>query len=108
MSEPRIESLKLLQDWSKWLIGLEGGVCALLWQVFRQSKLLYAAWIMFWLSILAAAFLLLAISVIVGQSDDVASRNVKKLRFLVAAEYVFFVAGMILVASRATDLPHGK
>lgn len=106
MSEPQIESLKLLHDWSKWLIGLEAGVCALLWRVLSQSKIFFAAWLMFWLSILAAAILLLAISVVVGQRYDVAKRYMKHLWILVAAEYVFFAAGMVVLVLRASELPH--
>jgi len=107
MDEQRIESLKLLQDWSKWLIALEAGVCALLWRVMSPSIYLYCAWFMFWGSILAAAFLLLAISILVGQRTGVLSTIITKIVwFLLAAEYICLVIGMILVAVRAKELPH--
>jgi hypothetical protein len=66
-NELAVESLKLLQDWSKWLITLEAAVCAALWSKLtgggQPPLLLYLGWMMFWGSIITAAFLLIAISI---------------------------------------------
>jgi hypothetical protein len=60
-----VDSLKLLQDWSKWLISLQAIVCMSLWPKLSSkpapSGLIYTGWMMFWASILIAAILLLSI-----------------------------------------------
>src|SRR5260370_29632388 len=105
--EQRIESLKLLQDWSKWLIGLEAGACALLWDALKNDKApypLHKAWFMFWLSIVFAALLLIAIAAVARQRGPSGARNMRRLCVLVIAEYAFFIAGTIFLAWRAYKL----
>jgi hypothetical protein len=106
--EQKIESLKLLQDWSKWLITLEAGVCVLLWRVMagetKPPIKVYVAWLMFWGSILAAAVLLVAISFLVQQTAASIERKMKILLGLIIAEYLFFLAGMIFLLLRVAEM----
>ena len=58
-SQRTVDALKLLQDWSKWLISLQTIVCVSLWPKLTgkpsPSGLMYAGWMMFWGSIIVAA-----------------------------------------------------
>jgi hypothetical protein len=93
-----IDSLKLLQDWSKWLIGLETIVCMSLWTRLtsgsRPSGLMYLGWLMFWASIIIAAILLLSISFFVRRVDESADRDMKKVWILTGLQYACFLAGL--------------
>lgn len=93
-----VDSLRLLQDWSKWLIGLEAIVCMSLWPKLASrpapSGLLYAGWMMFWASIIIAAILLLAISFFVRRVDTSADRDMKKVWAVVGLQYACFLAGL--------------
>ena len=64
-SQRTVDSLKLLQDWSKWLITLQTAVCMSLWPKLTgtpaPSGVMYAGWMMFWASIIVAVMLLLCI-----------------------------------------------
>jgi hypothetical protein len=97
-----IDSLKLLQDWSKWLIGLETIVCVSLWPKLTEkpppSGLMYAGWIMFWASIIIAAILLLSISFFVRRVDVSADRDIKVVWGIVGLQYACFLAGLFCFA----------
>ena len=97
-----VDSLRLLQDWSKWLIGLEAIVCMSLWAKLASrpvpSGLLYAGWMMFWASIIIAAILLLAISFFVRRVDTSADRDMKKVWVMVGLQYACFLAGLCCFA----------
>jgi hypothetical protein len=97
-----VDSLKLLQDWSKWLIGLEALICASLWSKLTgkpsPSGLMYLGWMMFWTSIIIAAILLLAISFFVRRVDVSADRDMKKVWIMVAAQYACFLSGLFCFA----------
>jgi hypothetical protein len=101
-----VDSLKLLQDWSKWLITLQTVVCMSLWPKLTNtasspappSRLMYIAWFMFWASILIAAVLLLCISIFVRRVDKSAEQDMKKVWVLVAAQYAFFLLGLFCFA----------
>lgn len=101
-SQRTIDSLKLLQDWSKWLIGLEALVCMSLWPKLASkpapSVLLYAGWMMFWASIIIAAILLLSISFFVRRVDTSADRDMKKVWIIVGLQYACFLAGLFCFA----------
>lgn len=101
-SQRTIDSLKLLQDWSKWLIGLEAIVCMSLWPKLATKPappvLLYAGWMMFWASIIIAAILLLSISFFVRRVDTSADRDMKKVWVIVGLQYACFLAGLFCFA----------
>ena len=93
-----VDSLKLLQDWSKWLISLQTIVCVSLWPKLTsgpvRSGLMYLGWLMFWASIIIAAILLLSISFFVRRVDSSADRDMKKVWIMVGLQYAFFLAGV--------------
>jgi hypothetical protein len=93
-----LDSLKLLQDWSKWLISLEALVCMSLWPKMTSkpapSGLMYAGWMMFWASIIIAAILLLSISFFARRVDVSADRDMKKVWIMVGLQYACFLAGL--------------
>ena len=101
-SQRIVDSLRLLQDWSKWLISLETIVCISLWPKLTAkpsaSGLMYAGWMMFWVSIIVAAILLLSISVFVRRVDDSGDRDMKKVWILAGLEYACFLGGLLCFA----------
>lgn len=102
-SERTVESLRLLQDWSKWLISLETVVCLSLWpkltdQAKPAAALMYAGWMMFWASIIVAAMLLLSISFFVRRVDESGDRDIKIVWGLVAVQYACFLCGLFCFA----------
>jgi hypothetical protein len=107
-NELTIESLKLLQDWSKWLITLEAAICAALWSkltgVGNPPVVLYLGWMMFWASIITAAILLIAISLYVRRVDVSGDRDFRKVRVLVGIEYAFFLGGLFFFAWRIAEV----
>jgi hypothetical protein len=113
-NELTLESLKLLQDWSKWLIALETFVCANLWpkltvipkppDIPKPPASLYVSWLMFWASIITAAILLIYISVVVRYIDDKGETELRKVKLLVGIEYAFFLIGVFCLAWRIIEL----
>ena len=101
-SQRTVDSLKLLQDWSKWLITLQTVVCMSLWPKLTgkpsPSGLMYAGWMMFWASIIVAAILLLSISFFVRRVDVSGDRDMKKVWILVAFQYAGFLGGLFCLA----------
>ena len=97
-SQRIVDSLKLLQDWSKWLISLQTVVCVGLWPKLTSgqpvSGAIYAAWMLFWASIVIAAILLLCISLFVRRVDQHGERDMKKIWILVGLQYGCFLAGL--------------
>lgn len=101
-SQRTVDSLKLLQDWSKWLISLETVVCIGLWPKLTgkpsPSGFMYAGWMMFWASILVAAVLLLCISLFVRRVDESGDRDMKKVWLIVGVQYSCFLGGLLCLA----------
>jgi|SRR5215813_5201648 len=101
-SQRTVDSLKLLQDWSKWLISLQAIVCMSLWSKLTgkpsPSGLMYVGWMMFWASIIVAAVLLVLISVFVRRVDVSAERDMKKVWIMVGSQYAFFLGGLFCFA----------
>ena len=103
-----VESLKLLQDWSKWLVTLETAICAALWPKLtgggEPPASLYLGWMMFWASIVTAAILLISISVYVRRVDTSGDSDFRKVRVLVGIEYAFFLGGLFCFAWRLAQV----
>ena len=105
--ERTLESLRLLQDWSKWLISLETVVCISLWSKLTgtpapgtpgPSGLMYAGWMMFWASILIATILLLCIPAFVRRVDESGDRDIKIVWLIVGVQYACFMLGLACFA----------
>lgn len=107
-SQRTVESLRLLQDWSKWLISLETVVCVSLWPKLTgtpgASGLMYAGWMMFWASILVAAVLLLCISIFVRRVDESGERDIRKVWFMVGVQYACFLLGLLCFGLRVAQI----
>jgi len=103
-----VDSLKLLQDWSKWLISLQTVVCMSLWPKLGSSpppsSAVFAGWMMFWASIMVAAILLVCISIFVRRVDVSGDRDMKKVWVMVGLQYACFLAGLICFASQVIHL----
>jgi hypothetical protein len=101
-SQRTVDSLKLLQDWSKWLISLETVVCISLWPKLTSkpspSIVMYGGWTMFLAAILVAAILLLCISFFVRRVDESGDRDMKKVWILVGLQYACFIGGLFCFA----------
>ncbi len=100
--------MRLLQDWSKWLISLETVVCISLWPKLTStpapSGLMYAGWMMFWASIIVAAILLVCISIFVRRVDESGDRDMPKVWALVGLQYAFFLGGLLCFALNVARL----
>ena len=107
-SERTVESLKLLQDWSKWLISLETVVCLSLWPKLTgkpsPAGVMYAGWMMFWGSIIVAAILLVCISIFVRRVDESGDRDMQKVWVLVGLQYGCFLGGLFCFALNVVRL----
>src|SRR5918912_2090444 len=64
-AQASLESLRLLDSWSKWLVTLQSAICALLWQPLNQQPpaewpgtLLFLGWSAFCLSVITSTVLL--------------------------------------------------
>lgn len=103
-----VDSLRLLQDWSKWLISLETVVCVSLWPKLtgtaKPPALMYAGWMMFWVSIIVAAVLLLCISFFVRRVDESGERDIGKIWIMVGVQYAFFLGGLSCFAVRVLQV----
>jgi hypothetical protein len=99
-----VESYKLLQDWSKWLITLELAICTGLWTKLtgtpKPHSLLYASWFMFLASIITASILLIIISFCVRRFAISASTNAILMNIFLVLEYLFFLLGLLALAVR--------
>ncbi len=99
-----VESYKLLQDWSKWLITLELAICTGLWTkltgIPKPHFLLYTSWFMFLASIITASILLIIISFCVRRFALLGETKIIALNIFLALEYFFFLLGLLALAIR--------
>lgn len=99
-----VESYKLLQDWSKWLITLELAICTGLWTKLtgtpKPHSLLYASWFMFLASIITASILLIVISFCVRRFALLGNTKILVLNIFLSLEYLFFLLGLLALAVR--------
>src|SRR5919202_4376737 len=82
-AQASLESLRLLDSWSKWLVTLQSAICALLWQPLKQqpstqwpSTLLFLGWGAFCLSVITSTVLLGRLPTLVeALADDAELRS---------------------------------
>lgn len=121
----QLESLKMTKEWSVWLVALQAAICGFLWNSLKENPLLllsdsglnapglilHLAWLLFALSLLAAAFLLLHLPGLIEnlKKNEEAAESVMamkaplmgggiSIRALVFAEYFLFLTGAVLTA----------
>lgn len=100
-SDLRLESLKLLRDWSMWLLTIEAAICAALWKTgaLKVGAWAFAGWGAFCLSVMVAAVLLIVVpSVVQRGSDGVDNRSVQ---LLASAECGLFLVGVLCLIIHA-------
>lgn len=116
----KVESLKMLKEWSVWLIAIQAGICTFLWPVLKElskrnppphwyEKSLYAGWFAFSVSLVLATLL---VSQLPSHLETVAERCSgasilsekipiafipMTLKTLLVLEHVFFLAGLVSV-----------
>jgi hypothetical protein len=127
-----LESLKLLDSWSKWLVTLQSAICALLWQPLKQQvpgrwpgTLLFLGWSAFCLSVITSTVLLARLPTIVETlADDAAGigpanpyQQVRARPLLgeritvghvVTVQHALFVVGVALVLLFVLNRPGGR
>jgi hypothetical protein len=124
----QLESIKMIRDWSTWLVGIQVAICGFLWNVLKENpialmgptnavpfsvtgSIIHLAWLAFAASLLVAAFMLIRIPKLVEslQQGADASTSVSELpvrvfgralalKKLVGLQYAFFLAGALLAA----------
>lgn len=103
-----VESYKLLQDWSKWLITLELAICTGLWTKLtgtpKPPSILYVSWFLFLASIISASVVLLIVSICVRRFALEGKTNILLLKIFLALEYLFFLLGLIALAIRIAQV----
>ena len=103
-----IEAFKSLQDWSKWLVALETGICAGLWPKMTGGGAiplaLYLGWMLFAASIISAAILLIAIPRAMHKFGKDGNLELKAVTRLVAIEYGLFLIGILCFVWRVTEV----
>lgn len=100
-SDLRIESLKLLRDWSMWLLTIEAALCTALWRAgaLKVSGWAFAGWGAFCLSVMVASVLLIVVpSVVQKGSDGVDNERVRQLAL---AECGLFLVGVLCLIVHA-------
>lgn len=116
------QSLEMLKGWSTWLLTLEVAICTVLWDVLAFDEalgiaqmmrfpdmFLYFGWFAFGFSVVVATILVGSIPGLHERlADDISDRSIFyypvdilgfrcRLRFLVAAEHILFLLGVLLV-----------
>ena len=118
MQKNDLEALKMLQDWSKWLVTVDVAVIGVIGATTESDRwgepvmaniLITAATISFALSVVAATWLLLALPGIAQrlppqEGDDIFMMGTMagvgvRLVYLALAEHVAFLLGVLLLAS---------
>ncbi|MEB3280947.1 MAG: hypothetical protein VKK42_18690 [Lyngbya sp.] len=110
----KLESLKMLKEWSTWLFTIQTAICTLLWQRLNFNGMrkmpevfLHLSWFSFAFSVIIATVLISQISGVIESlsNDDVSDRSILhypinfgkirlNLKFLVRAEHIFFLIGV--------------
>ena len=115
-SSSKLESLKMLKEWSIWLVTLQSAICALLWDRLDVEGMrrfpevfLHLGWLSFGLSVITATILINRIPILIeGLAEDVSDRSILlhpvkvlsaniRLMFLVRAEYLLFLLGIFFL-----------
>ncbi len=99
--DARLESLKLLRDWSMWLLTIEAAICTALWKIgaLKVSAWAFAGWGAFCLSAMVASVLLIVVPGVVQKgSEGVENKSVRRLAL---AECGLFLVGVLCLMIHA-------
>ena len=113
-SQAKLESLKMVKEWSSWLIALQTAICAFLWNVLKALEIkswldffLYFGWFAFSLSLLIATVLVSRLPYMIENLPESSSdRSVLsepisiiggqiRLKSLLIAEHICFIIGVL-------------
>jgi hypothetical protein len=115
--ELQLESLKMVKEWATWLMGLQAGICALLWSPLKENPImaarsgaglwLHIGWFAFLASLLFTALLFRKLPRLIeelakseGPEESIFSRDLKlagqklSLGTVLAVIYSLFFAGL--------------
>ncbi len=117
--QDKLESLKLVKEWSVWLITLQTGLCAFLWNVLKEQRMkdmsgisLHLGWLAFSLSVVIATVLVSRLPIPIEKLTDLSSDSSNKsilayplpvlginikVKTLLAAEHLCFLVGILFV-----------
>ena len=106
----RFESLKLLRDWSVWLLTVEAAICGALWKadVLWGHFWALAGWTAFCLSAMVASVLLIAVPSVVRTLDAPDNPGHKRVRMLAWAECGLFLIGVLCLIVYVLNHPAPK
>jgi hypothetical protein len=106
--EVNLEALKMAKDWSTWLILIQTGVCAFLWNVLKnpeltsyQSFFLHCGWFAFSISVVIATILVSRLPSLIEEytKEEPPEGSViqSRLKHLFIAEHTCFLLGILSV-----------
>lgn len=116
----RLESLKMIKEWSVWLVVIQTSICTLLWNVIKekvdatdnaykiyQLVSLHSGWLAFAVSVIIGVLIVISLPMIIETlktklpDETILNSQLKflgwKLERAIKAEFFFFLAGVILV-----------
>jgi hypothetical protein len=111
-ADPRGKQLELLAEWSRWMVGLESAICALLWEPLKQQSAAHFpfgrgmlwAWTGFALSTVCATVLLgrlpwLIPALLKSQLGEgpLPAKPRRELLALALAQHVLFLVAVLLL-----------
>jgi hypothetical protein len=97
----KLNSLKLLVDWGKWILTIEAAICTALWKTgaLKLSWWAFVGWTAFCLSAMVAAVLLIVIPRVVQRGSDGVDN--KRVHQLAGAECGLFLIGTLCLMIHA-------
>ena len=117
-AQAKLESLKMVKEWSSWLIALQTAICAFLWNVLKALEIkswldvfLYFGWFAFSLSLLIATVLVSRLPYMIEKlpesssndsvlTDPVSILGIRvRLRTFLIAEHVCFIVGVLCLVT---------
>jgi hypothetical protein len=116
-AQAKLESIKMVREWSTWLIAIQTTVCAFLWNILKERGLkdlsgitLHCGWLAFSFSIIIATVLISRLPTLIENLADESSSDKSiftyplrilginlNLKILLIAEHVCFLLGVLLI-----------
>jgi hypothetical protein len=118
MDKPQVklEALKMIKDWSVWLVAIQATICAFLWNVVKVLQInswldypVLLGWYAFALSIIVATLVISYLPSMIERleskpnestifAEQISILGIKiSLRTFLSAEYFCFLTGVILI-----------